>query len=98
MNLQKIRNVAGNYIFILPALFFFALFGAYPFVKVIQLSVTNWDGISSQMTYIGWDNFKISCAYFFKIRKSPIKFRDFLNLQLSVYTVPPSGLEPLFGP
>jgi hypothetical protein len=32
------------------------------------------------------------------IQKSLIKTRDFLGKVLSVYTVPPSGLEPLFGP
>jgi len=57
MNTQKIRNFIGNYVFILPALFMFAIFSLYPFFKVLQLSLTNWDGISPAMTYVGLDNF-----------------------------------------
>ncbi len=58
MNLQKIRKVLGNYIFVLPALSLFCTFSLYPFFKVFQLSITNWDGISPAMTYVGAANFK----------------------------------------
>ncbi|MBI4353035.1 MAG: sugar ABC transporter permease [Candidatus Omnitrophica bacterium] len=58
MNLQKIRLVAGNYVFILPALLLFATFSLYPFFKVFQLSVMDWDGISPKMVYVGFENFK----------------------------------------
>lgn len=58
MDLQKIRNVAGNYVFILPALALFLVFSVYPFFKVFQLSVTDWDGISPAMHYVGLANFK----------------------------------------
>lgn len=58
MNLQKIRNGLGNYVFILPAFLLFFTFSLYPFLKVFQLSVTNWDGISPHMTYVGLSNFK----------------------------------------
>ncbi len=57
MNHQKIRNVVGNYIFILPAFLLFSTFSFYPFVKVFQLSVTQWDGISQHMIYVGFRNF-----------------------------------------
>ncbi len=58
MNLQKTRNVLGNYVFILPAALLFFTFSLYPFFKVFQLSITNWDGISPQMNYVGIANFK----------------------------------------
>ncbi len=58
MNLPKIRKIVGNYAFIFPAMFLFVVFSVYPFLKVIQLSVTNWDGISSSMQYVGLENFK----------------------------------------
>ena len=58
MNTHKMRNFIGDYIFILPALLFFATFSLYPFFKVFQLSVTHWDGISAQMTFVGLDNFR----------------------------------------
>ncbi len=54
----KIRKVIGNYAFIFPALFLFCVFSLYPFLKVFQLSVTNWDGISPAMEYVGLANFK----------------------------------------
>lgn len=58
MNFQKTRNVMGNYVFILPAALLFFTFSLYPFYKVFQLSITNWDGISPHMTYVGLANFK----------------------------------------
>lgn len=58
MNLQKLRNTIGNYVFILPALLLFSVFSVYPFLKVFQLSVTNWNGISPDMKYVGLANFK----------------------------------------
>ena len=48
----------GNYIFILPAFLLFFTFSLYPYFKVFQLSVTNWDGISPSMTFVGLVNFK----------------------------------------
>ncbi len=58
MNIHKIRKFAGNYIFILPAVALFCTFSLYPFFKVFQLSITNWDGISPSMNYVGLANFK----------------------------------------
>lgn len=58
LTFQKFRNFAGNYIFVLPALGLFLVFSVYPFLKVFQLSITNWDGISPAMTYVGLENFK----------------------------------------
>ena len=58
MNYHRIRNFVGNYIFILPAFLLFFTFSLYPFFKVFQLSVTNWDGISPSMTFVGLANFK----------------------------------------
>ncbi|MBI2095689.1 MAG: sugar ABC transporter permease [Candidatus Omnitrophica bacterium] len=58
MHLQKLRNFAGNYVFIAPALLFFFTFSLYPFIKVFQLSVTDWDGISPMMGIVWLANFK----------------------------------------
>ena len=58
MNFHRIRKTLGCYAFILPGLTLFAVFSLYPFLKVFQLSVTNWDGISPSMQYIGLENFK----------------------------------------
>ncbi len=58
MNLNKARKIIGSYLFIGPAFLLFLTFSLYPFLKVFQLSVTNWDGISSSMNYVGLDNFK----------------------------------------
>ena len=47
-----------NYLFILPALAVFATFSVYPFVKVFQLSLMDWDGISRHMQFVGLANFR----------------------------------------
>lgn len=58
MNWHKARRVLGAYLFVAPALLLFGIFSLYPFLKVFQLSVSNWDGISPQMQYVGLENFK----------------------------------------
>ena len=58
MTLQKARNFLGNYFFILPAFLLFFTFSLYPYFNMFYLSVTNWDGISSSVTYVGLENFK----------------------------------------
>jgi ABC-type sugar transport system permease subunit len=63
MNYYKIRHIAGNYTFIIPALLLFAVFSAYPFYQVFKLSVYDWDGISLEKTYVGFENFKDLILY-----------------------------------
>ena len=58
MNTHRIRNLAGSYIFILPAFLLFFTFSLYHFIKIFHLSVTDWDGISPSMTFVGLANFK----------------------------------------
>ena len=58
MNHHKVRQVVGNYIFILPAFVLFFTFSLYPFIEVFHLSITNWDGISPVKTIVGLANFK----------------------------------------
>lgn len=58
MNMRQIRTLAGSYFFITPAFLLFFVFSIYPLLKVFQLSVTNWDGISPSPTYVALENFK----------------------------------------
>ncbi|MFC4599265.1 carbohydrate ABC transporter permease [Cohnella hongkongensis] len=44
--------------FILPALLLYSLFVMVPTLSSVYLSFTSWDGISENIRYIGWDNFK----------------------------------------
>ncbi len=43
--------------FALPALILFTLFVIYPFVKGIHYSFYDWDGISPDMTFVGFSNY-----------------------------------------
>lgn len=47
-----------NIFFVLPALIIFAVFYIYPFIKVFQLSMYEWNGISPTMKFVGLANFK----------------------------------------
>lgn len=58
MNQYKLRNILGNYMFVLPAVLLFTVFSIYPFFKVFQLSFSDWDGISPALNYVGFENFK----------------------------------------
>lgn len=43
--------------FVLPTVILFALFSVYPFVRTIELSLTDWDGLSKSYDYVGFANY-----------------------------------------
>ncbi len=55
---ERFKAIFGNYLFILPALGMFLIFSVYPFFKVFQLSVYQWDGIMPTMKFVGLSHFK----------------------------------------
>lgn len=70
-NLETIRTMTGKAAasskkrwfsysvwFILPSFILYTLFVIYPTLNSFNLSFTNWDGVSSDIHYIGLDNFK----------------------------------------
>jgi ABC-type sugar transport system permease subunit len=40
-----------------PMLVLFAVFGLYPFARTLQLSFTDWDGLSASFHYVGDRNY-----------------------------------------
>ncbi len=46
-----------NFLFTVPALTLFLVFWAVPFLKTLILSMQQWDGISSNAVFVGWQNF-----------------------------------------
>jgi ABC-type sugar transport system permease subunit len=56
--LAHLRIMAKNYFFVLPAIVMLGLFYIYPFFKVLQLSLYEWDGISPNMIFVGLSQFK----------------------------------------
>lgn len=54
----KIKSTIENYSFILPALTMFCVFSIYPYFKVFQLSLYDWDGILPTALFVGLRNFK----------------------------------------
>lgn len=57
-NYYRIREWMGNYTFVVPALLLFMIFSVYPFYRVFELSVYEWDGISPERQYVGLAHFK----------------------------------------
>ena len=55
---DKAKTIFENYLFVLPALAMFFTFSIYPFYKVFQLSLNDWDGISKSMRFVGLAQFK----------------------------------------
>ncbi len=58
MTWQRFRDLFTTYLFIAPAVVLFCVFSLYPFIKVFQLSVYEWDGIARNMHFVGLGNFK----------------------------------------
>jgi raffinose/stachyose/melibiose transport system permease protein len=54
----KVKNIFGNYLFILPAVAVFSVFYIYPFFKTFQLGLCRWDGIMPTTVFVGLSNFK----------------------------------------
>lgn len=54
----KLKNLSTCYLFVLPALILFFVFNVYPFFKVFQMSVYEWDGIMPTMSFVGFAHFK----------------------------------------
>lgn len=53
----NIKDLFGNYLFILPAVLIFFLFYVYPFFEIFYLSLYEWNGISTTRHFIGLGNF-----------------------------------------
>jgi ABC-type sugar transport system permease subunit len=55
---MRIKSTLENYMFILPAVMIFSIFYIYPFYKVFQLGLYQWDGILPTKIFVGLGNFK----------------------------------------
>lgn len=58
MKFAVVKNYITSYLFILPALGMFLTFSVYPFYKVFQLSLHDWNGISPHMSFVMLRNFR----------------------------------------
>jgi len=56
--LSRFKKIGPGYLFVMPAFIMLCFFYVYPFFKVLQLSLYEWDGISSNMIFVGLDNFR----------------------------------------
>jgi raffinose/stachyose/melibiose transport system permease protein len=54
---NRFKDLLTTYLFVLPSVLLFGLFSLFPFLKVFQLSVFEWDGISPHMRFVGMRNF-----------------------------------------
>jgi ABC-type sugar transport system permease subunit len=55
---MRLKSKLENYLFVLPALLIFSIFYIYPFYKVFQLGLYEWDGIMPTKMFVGLSNFK----------------------------------------
>ncbi len=54
----KFKANFTNFSFILPAVIIFSIFYIYPFIEIFNLSLHEWNGISSHRAFVGLENFK----------------------------------------
>ncbi|HEX3043428.1 MAG TPA: sugar ABC transporter permease [Bacillota bacterium] len=57
MNLIKYQKQLLLFSFLAIPVTLLLLFVVYPFLRLLQLSFTNWDGLSTTFSYIGFDNY-----------------------------------------
>src|SRR5436190_18615884 len=58
MTLPRAKDLLTTYLFVAPAILLFVVFSLFPFLKVFQLSVFEWDGISPDMKFVWMENFR----------------------------------------
>ncbi|MFG3690245.1 carbohydrate ABC transporter permease [Micromonospora sp. NPDC047740] len=54
---RRTRDWAVAYAFVAPLVVLFLVFSLYPFLRTLQLSFTDWDGLSASFGYVGLDNY-----------------------------------------
>ncbi|MCC7354916.1 MAG: sugar ABC transporter permease [Anaerolineae bacterium] len=54
---KHLRRWVVGYLFLLPAMVMYGIFGLYPFLRSIQLSLTNWDGVQPKYKFVGLENY-----------------------------------------
>lgn len=54
---RKILNELSNFTFLLPMIFFFGVSMVYPFLSGLKISLTDWNGVSREMHYVGFRNY-----------------------------------------
>ncbi len=54
---RKTKKRIQEFTFILPALIMFSVFVAYPFLQGFPMSFTNWDGMSPNRVFVGFNNY-----------------------------------------
>jgi len=102
------KNRWTGYIFILPALVFFATFLVYPLFSTVCLSFTEWAGFDLQkIKFVGLNNFKLLLSdwIFWKALSNTLFFvvgtTFFLNLfglALALFLNPSTNLFPFCPP
>ncbi|MCU6793141.1 sugar ABC transporter permease [Paenibacillus sp. WQ 127069] len=58
MSRMRTRKLLIYIAFVSPAVLFFALFILLPFIRAIIFSFQDWNGISSEIKWAGWSNYK----------------------------------------
>lgn len=55
--MSKLKDKLESFLFVLPALTFFITFSIYPLFKTFQLSFFQWDGMTKNMNFVGFQNY-----------------------------------------
>lgn len=76
MKEKTLESIKLQIIFIGPALFFFTVIVVVPFLMGMGYSMTKWNGISSNVTFVGFKNFSslLSDEYFMKSLFFTVRF------------------------
>ncbi|MFH1282494.1 MAG: sugar ABC transporter permease [bacterium] len=56
-NPALLKNVITNYFFVIPGLLMFLIFSIYPFYKILQLSLFEWNGLPGLMKFVWFRNY-----------------------------------------
>ena len=54
---KKVKSKLKNFSFLLPVLFFFGFSVIIPFFSGLHIALTDWNGVSKELNYVGFKNF-----------------------------------------
>jgi len=87
MRIHKVRREIVKLLFVAPALFVFVTFVAYPFVRGIYFSFTNWNGVSKTFSYIGFKNYTnlLADSYVIAAAKNTVIFTLYQTISCNIF-------------
>ena len=84
------KNSKSIYLFLIPGLFFYAVFFVFPTLSALFYSFTNWDGLTAAYDFVGIENYKniiFNDSIFITALTNNVKFMLFVVVFQTIFSL-----------